>query len=59
DQLTTTFPTYTEPTSQLGFRFPEAQLPDCDGLFVGQGLLASPVSFTLHVLSARRRRTMR
>ncbi|KPX14097.1 Uncharacterized protein ALO71_04840, partial [Pseudomonas amygdali pv. dendropanacis] len=41
------FPTYTELTSQLGFRFPEAQLPDCDGLFVGQGLLASPVSSTL------------
>ncbi|GGJ09949.1 hypothetical protein GCM10009085_00010 [Pseudomonas avellanae] len=38
---------YTELTSQLGFQFPEAQLPDCDGLFVGQGLLASPVSSTL------------
>lgn len=41
------FPIYTELTSQLGFQFPEAQLPDCDGLFVGQGLLASPVSSTL------------
>ncbi|KPY60827.1 hypothetical protein ALP50_100857 [Pseudomonas syringae pv. spinaceae] len=41
------FPTYTELTGQLGFRFPEAQLPDCDRLFVGQGLLASPVSSTL------------
>lgn len=42
------FPTYTELTDQLGFRFAgSGSLPDCDGLFVGQGLLPAPVSAAL------------
>ena len=42
------FPTYAELKGQLGFRFAgSGALPDCDGLFVGQGSLAAPVSTTL------------